>query len=76
MKTIKVCGRRDRRQADVHRISAFRSSNLNGQKNTHTNGVCFLLLVYTLDIAFLSLKTTRQASKNQIFRSQVSTKSR
>ena len=47
------------------------------QKEKAHQKVCFffLLLVYTLDIAFLSLKTTRQASKNQIFRSQVSTKS-
>jgi len=44
MKTIKVCGRRDRGQADVHRISAFRSSNLNGQKNTHRM-VCVFFVI-------------------------------
>ena len=43
------------------------------KKSTPDGVLFFLLLVYTLDIAFQPLKTYHWASKSQIFRSQVST---
>ena len=64
--------------ATVHRTVALNSSNLSvldfsKKKNTPKGVLSFLFLLPSLDIAFKPLKSESRASKNQIFRSQVST---
>lgn len=66
------------RRAIVHRTIAFSFSNLLElylqNKNDLSKQVVFvLLLVYTLDITFRTLKKAVTPQNSQIFRSQVST---